>query len=186
MQTLSAPVTEWLQANKATNTFAESLLIQYQRKGFLTIPQIQAVERNITRRAEAAAREANAPAAVIARIEEAFAKAAASNLKAPALSIGGLRFTPAKADSRNPGAIYAKEKESGTYLGKFAQGRFVRSGYCTDERQAQLLSIAADPLAAAVNHGKMTGRCAICSRKLSDPPSVDRGIGPVCAEKFGW
>lgn len=28
--------------------------------------------------------------------------------------------------------------------------------------------------------GKKTGRCQICHRKLSDPVSVERGIGPIC------
>lgn len=186
MQTLPASVTEWLQANKATNTFADSLLIQYQRKGYLTDPQVNAVLRNIARHADAIAREASAPSAIIARIEEAFQRASESGLKTPKLVIGSLRFTPAKADSRNPGAIYAKDREDNTYLGKFAKGRFVRSPNCTDEQQAMLISIAADPLAAAVNHGKLTGNCAICSHKLTDKKSVARGIGPVCAEKFGW
>lgn len=186
MQTLPAPVAEWLQANHATNTFAQSLNAQYAKKRALSIPQIQAVERAIAKRAENAAREATAPAAVIARIEEAFAKANASGLVAPKLVIGSLHFSPAKQTGRNPGAIYAKDREEGKYLGKFAEGRFVRSADCDDEKQAMLLSIAADPLAAAVNHGKLTGRCSVCVRKLTDKVSVARGIGPVCAEKFGW
>jgi hypothetical protein len=185
-QPLPAPVAEWLKANHATNTFAQSLNAQYARKGMLTGPQIAAVENNIAKRAASAAREASAPVAVIARIEEAFARATESGLIAPKLVIGSLHFSPAKVTGRNPGAIYAKDRDEGTYLGKFAQGRFVRSADCTDEKQATLLSIAADPLAAAVNHGKLTGRCSVCVRKLTDKVSVARGIGPICAEKFGW
>lgn len=30
------------------------------------------------------------------------------------------------------------------------------------------------------NWGRTTGTCLVCSRKLDDPESVDRGIGPVC------
>jgi Family of unknown function (DUF6011) len=29
-------------------------------------------------------------------------------------------------------------------------------------------------------------RCAVCNRELSDPVSVEAGIGPICAERFGW
>jgi hypothetical protein len=48
----------------------------------------------------------------------------------------------------------------------------------------QLLAIEADPEAAAVLHGKASGRCAVCSRDLTDPESIERGIGPICAGKF--
>ena len=47
-----------------------------------------------------------------------------------------------------------------------------------------LRTIAADPMAAAAEYGKITGRCAICSRKLEDEESVARGIGPICYGKF--
>lgn len=30
------------------------------------------------------------------------------------------------------------------------------------------------------NWGRATGTCLVCSRRLDDPESVDRGIGPVC------
>jgi len=35
--------------------------------------------------------------------------------------------------------------------------------------------------------GDATGVCAICGRELTNPESIMRGIGPVCATKiFGW
>jgi hypothetical protein len=37
-----------------------------------------------------------------------------------------------------------------------------------------------------VAYGKKFGRCAVCMRELSDPESIERGIGPVCAERMGW
>lgn len=52
------------------------------------------------------------------------------------------------------------------------------------ELRDALLQIEADPEAAAVLHGKASGRCAVCSRDLTDPESIARGIGPICAEKF--
>lgn len=39
-------------------------------------------------------------------------------------------------------------------------------------------------LEQAAKFGHATGVCAICSRDLSDPVSVERGIGPVCAKRF--
>ncbi len=35
------------------------------------------------------------------------------------------------------------------------------------------------------NWGRSTGTCLFCARKLDDPESVDRGIGPVCYAKMG-
>jgi hypothetical protein len=32
--------------------------------------------------------------------------------------------------------------------------------------------------------GKVTGTCLHCGRKLDDPESVDRGIGPICAAEY--
>lgn len=39
---------------------------------------------------------------------------------------------------------------------------------------------------AMVNHGKLTGYCSCCGRKLTNPISVERGIGPICAEGYGF
>lgn len=36
----------------------------------------------------------------------------------------------------------------------------------------------------AAKFGHATGICAVCARDLSDPVSVERGIGPVCIKKF--
>lgn len=43
----------------------------------------------------------------------------------------------------------------------------------------------ADPLAAAKKYGKLSGRCCSCGRDLTDPVSIENGIGPICATKFG-
>ena len=49
---------------------------------------------------------------------------------------------------------------------------------------AALQAIEADPEAAAVQHGKASGRCAVCSRDMTDPASIERGIGPTCMQRF--
>lgn len=40
------------------------------------------------------------------------------------------------------------------------------------------------PLAEVGSLGIATGTCLCCGRRLDDPESVDRGIGPVCAGKY--
>jgi hypothetical protein len=37
-----------------------------------------------------------------------------------------------------------------------------------------------------VAYGKRTGACSCCGRELTNGESIDRGIGPICAEKYGW
>lgn len=48
-----------------------------------------------------------------------------------------------------------------------------------------LSTIEQDPAAAIIAHGKLTGICGCCGRTLTDPDSIEAGIGPVCAKKFG-
>lgn len=51
-------------------------------------------------------------------------------------------------------------------------------------REAVLMEILKDPKAAAVRFSKHFTVCAACGSPLSDPESMERGLGPVCAEKF--
>ncbi|XAO35593.1 hypothetical protein SEA_MORGANA_159 [Gordonia phage Morgana] len=39
-------------------------------------------------------------------------------------------------------------------------------------------------LAEAAAYGKRTGRCCVCGRTLTNPTSVEAGIGPVCSGRF--
>ena len=34
------------------------------------------------------------------------------------------------------------------------------------------------------NYGKETGRCILCGRELTNPVSVEQGIGPICAGRY--
>lgn len=73
------------------------------------------------------------------------------------------------------GADYGEQRKYGRQApGRRYEGEIVE----------QLRTIAADPLAAAKEYGRLTGRCCICNRKLEDVTSVANGIGPICAKKF--
>ena len=50
---------------------------------------------------------------------------------------------------------------------------------------AALERVAKDPTAAARLYGQETGQCSCCGRELTRKESIDRGIGPICAELFG-
>lgn len=46
-------------------------------------------------------------------------------------------------------------------------------------------TLASDPKACAVAFGMKTGSCCRCGRTLTDPRSIELGIGPVCLRSFG-
>lgn len=165
----------WMHANKGTFDFARAMVERVVSHGFLTHNMLAAIHRCMDRAPQAEA------AVDTGELERVFARAN-PNLKKPALNVGEFRFSPAPATGANPGAIYVKQ--DGQYLGKMLGGKFLAR--CTQEAMDKVLKIAADPLGEAIKHGKLTGRCAICNRNLKDENSVDRGIGPVCASKFGW
>ena len=102
------------------------------------------------------------------------------NLKKPRLQVGRFNFSLAPVTGKNPCAIYVKDE--GAYIGKMIKGEFF--GRAQAETLKEILDIASDPVNKAIEHGKLTGRCAMCMRKLSLEESVDRAMGKVCAEKF--
>lgn len=63
--------------------------------------------------------------------------------------------------------------ENGTYLGALK-----------GDAPKMLAEIEADPKGCAIAYGKATGNCCICSKTLTNPASIEAGIGPVCAGKF--
>jgi hypothetical protein len=54
-----------------------------------------------------------------------------------------------------------------------------------DARDA-LQAIALDPKAAMARYGKESGICGNCASPLTDPDSLARGLGPICAANLGW
>lgn len=40
------------------------------------------------------------------------------------------------------------------------------------------------PKASAIEYARQHGRCAVCNSHLSDPASIARSMGPVCARRF--
>lgn len=185
----------WLAAN--CSDFAGSLRDALEKWGHLTDNQLAAVHRSIERDAErareAAERAAAAPAVApegVNRLKEAFdhaaeyARSRGRGLKMPRITLGTTVISPAGTTSRNPGALYVKS--GGTYLGKIVEGHFHASRECSPEDTARVLAFIADPKAAAIAYGLETGVCCICNAELTNKVSVERGIGPICAEKFGW
>lgn len=174
----------------STFGFAVSLREAVRKYGHLTEKQHAAATKAMAalaeKKAQAAEAKATAPVVDVAVIENTFTTAAQNGLKSPRLRLAGFVFSPAKAGSKNAGALYVKHADSGTYLGKIAGGKFLKSYECTAEQRDEVVAVASDPQGSAIAYGKVTGCCAICGRGLENQISVERGIGPICAEKFGW
>lgn len=166
----------WVAANMETSTFAASLAADIDQYGALTERQLAAVRRN------AAGHEA-APAVTVAEIESRFELARQRQVEKPMIRLDTFVFKAAGASSANPGAIYVTEE--GTYLGKITGGRFLKAGPCTDDQQERIVAAASNPAEAAKAFGQRTGKCCICGRKLTAEDSIDRFIGPICAERMG-
>lgn len=97
-----------------------------------------------------------------------------------------MTISPAKADSKNPGALYVKGRGAErTYLGKIAGGKFLASRECSPEQQAKIVAFVCDPAAAAKAYGQETGVCCICNAVLKSEWRL-QGIGPICSQKFGF
>lgn len=184
--------TEWLVSSAGRFEFAQSMLDALTKYGTLTEKQlatvqrltIQSADRAAARAVEQTTRAAAAPTLSIEAIEVAFGKAKAAGIKRPKLRLDTFTFSPAPDTGNNAGAVYVKEGD--TYLGKVIGGRLFAVRDCTKEASDRIVAVSSDPASAAVAYGKKYGSCAVCARELSDAASIERGIGPVCAEKYGF
>jgi hypothetical protein len=142
---------------------------------------------NEEKRAAAKAAEAAAPkiTADLSGVWDMFETAMESGYKKPVYRAEGLVIKKASTAGRNPGALYVMSAETGEYLGKVVQAIF--SPVATGKWAAEPLAIiAADPKGAAVRYGQRTGECACCGRALTKHASIEMGIGPICADKWGF
>lgn len=125
-------------------------------------------------------------------VKVALNAAYSRGIKRPALHVyrddnRDFKFKRAPDIGRNPSYIYVTRNSFGHpyYIGKISpDGMFSESRDCQSSDVAALTAIAADPLQAARDSGKLTGRCACCGKELSDPVSIQGGIGPICARKY--
>lgn len=102
----------------------------------------------------------------------------------PTMHIDGFTFK----QSKDGGAVHVTENQKGfhEYLGTVrGDGKFYPVSKLPADVKAAILSACADPLKAVLAFGKKFGRCSLCNRRLSDPVSVERGVGPICMERFG-
>lgn len=177
----------FLEANFKWSGFYADMLENIRKYRSLTERQLAAVRNGMAkaeeRKVEKAEREANAPVLDLTRINEMFSSAG-EHLKKPALRVGNVRISVAPANGKNAGYLYVKV--DGEYAGKISPaGKLLAVRSAPADLEPTLVGIASDPIGKLVEHGRLTGSCACCGRELTDPVSVARGIGPICADNWG-
>lgn len=184
--------TKWLGNNAGSFEFATSLNNALNKYGALTEGQLSAVrkciqkevDRNQAKAEHAKKAEEEAPEVSIEAIHTAFESAMSKGIKRPKMNLAEFKFSLAASHGNNPGAIYVKRGED--YLGKITSGKFIRAFGVAEEVENEVVQLCADPKSAAIAYGRKYGSCSICARELTNKQSIELGIGPICAEKYGW
>ncbi|MGD9613821.1 MAG: DUF6011 domain-containing protein [Alphaproteobacteria bacterium] len=166
------------------SSFAVELLDKLNQHGSLTEAQVAAVRsmqaKIAAKRAEREVERKTASCEVdLTSIRAMFERAVESGYQRPIYRAAGLEISRAPDHGRNPGALYIKDAETDEYLGKILGT--VYSG----KPAPGLEEIAADPRGAAIRYGQRTGKCSCCGRMLTAEGSIEAGIGPICAGKWG-
>lgn len=193
----------WIIGRAEGFDFAKAMKASVEKWGHLTAGQAAAVGRMIegdkVRAEERARKDAEAAKAAtsanvalatsgaVDAIKDALHKAASKGLKHPKLRFEGFEVSEAKATSKNAGALYITAGGYGSaYYGKIVGGVFTPSweAKAASGLIDAVAAAMANPVEQARAYGKRTGNCSCCGRELTDPVSVERGIGPVCESKY--
>lgn len=183
---------EWLNKNLSFS-FAASLMGNLVKYGSLTENQISAIDkciarkvslsdRNNQRKTEAIQKVENAPKVSVDKLMECFSKARSNGLKKPILRF---EMFQASLDRRDSNLVWLNNGFDNR-LGRIQNGKFVAGRDCSPEQANAIEAALNDPLAAAIAYGKRIGACSCCGLTLTNSVSIERGIGPICAEKFGF
>jgi len=178
---LATAIESFLAANTWSDFFG-SLNHQLLSRGSLSENQVR---RAVNGMAKAEDKLANKPKAELinaSALQAKFAIPIAAGLKRPRLRVENLAFSLAPAHGVNAGWIYVKDH--GDYMGKIGpDGEIV---IYDKEIKEHVIRVVENLDAAIKAHGIKTGECGCCGRELTDPNSIEMGIGPVCAEKWGF
>jgi hypothetical protein len=165
------------------NSFAKSLVDQVASKGSLSDKQLFAASAMLAKiKANKAERESNMTSVDVSKILAVLDKADPA-MKTPKIRVGDFVFSKPAPHSKNAGSVYIKQL--GEYIGKVTGGYYLPVGNVSKDTIAEIQEICKDPMESAVAYGRRTGNCAVCARELTVKESIDRGIGPVCADKLG-
>lgn len=168
--------------------FIGSMIQNLNKWNSLTDKQVQAslaviakIEEKLAEKAKQ--REQKTGSVDVSRIMEMFNKASSSGLRHPVYRCEKLTMSLASTNGKNPGAIYVKC--NGEYAGKIMAGQFTPVNSAPEDILKLVQEVADNPLGKAREYGRITGSCSCCGRTLSNTESIEAGIGPICASKWG-
>lgn len=81
----------------------------------------------------------------------------------------------------NVGYVYVFENKN--YVGKVSPDGVLFGDFSEDAKNI-LYEANENLFELAKIYGHETGSCSVCGRELSDPLSIQMGIGPICAKRF--
>jgi len=171
----------YLQENLSYNTFASDLT----RKAKLTEKQIAWVHYLATEHLTKELNEENTSDEVRTQfanlVKQMYAKIKTNSRTFKVRPPGEVMIATVNK-GQNQGALYLYENQE--YIGKITTEGELK----LKEQNEDVINLLKDAneniLKLAQLYGHTTGVCAICARTLSDPLSVQMGIGPVCAKRF--
>lgn len=175
-------------------SFAGDLVRQFNERGRLSMKQWEWVDR-LTRRAGTDCAEETARVENLSPLVDMFDRAGAK-LRYPKIKLSSetsfgapLELGRAGEKARFPGSVNVTNGGpfgSSIFYGRVGRdGTFVPSRDCPKALVEFLAELSRDAADVVGSYGRKTGGCAMCSRPLTDPRSVEVGYGPVCADRFG-
>lgn len=181
--------------------FAKSLIAQFKKKGSLSDKQWYWIGKLTDMASPTKVPDFTALPESVGSMSGLIAlfDKAKKHLKYPSLSLCvssdlTVRLSLAGASSKVHGSVHvAEDKPYGVrdYYGSVSpdgvwkKSQKVIGNHDLDWIIGRLLrNISRDPAGVAFEHGKMTGRCCFCGKKLEDEKSTAVGYGPVCAKNW--
>lgn len=182
---MNAELASFIENAASWSPFALSLH-NWMSGGRPLSPKQEAAALSMMAKAKGRADAEKAKVAVdLSPIATMFEAAKGNGYKRPTYRAEGVIISRAPDTGRNAGALYVKSFETGSYLGKIADGEFTPTREGVEEQAPEaVLMIARDPRGAAIRFGRKTGNCSCCGRELTNRESVELGIGPICASKW--
>jgi hypothetical protein len=185
----------WMNAKAGSFDFARSMLDALTKWGSLTAGQLVAIQKCIQRDKERAAEreaaKAAAPTVDASKIAQAFARlrsdaaADGEGVKWLKVWVGEIKFLDAPASNGYAAAILVRKGDR--KLGAIRGGKWERNRFqCDDATNDEVIAAITDPGGVARAYGQRTGTCCVCARELTNADSRAAGIGPICAERWGF
>ena len=173
--------------------FASSLVSQFKSKGYLSSKQWPFVHKLYEKtQVKAAPVDTSTQPKIenLSSIVTLFDGAKENGLKFPKIRFGhedhSIVLSVAGPQARMPGTINVVCDE--VWVGRVTRdGAYLKSS--RDESPINVVEVltklAENPVEEMELYGKRTGNCCLCGRELTNHTSIDRGIGPICIQKWG-